>query len=204
MPRLTYANVVSTLALFLALGGASYAAVQLSRNNVRSVHIAPAQVKKSDLAPNAVNSAKVRDGKLRAQDFRPGELPAGPQGTQGPQGPAGEDGSALAYAHVLSNPTGSPSLDAANTKNVTGVAYGTSGINTLPHIYCFDLSFTPHNVVVTSDQPAVNAEHTYVIGAQLSNSHCSAPFTDAAVVVERYNHTASRFNPTDGFFVLFN
>ena len=43
-------------------------------------------------------------------------------------------------AHVLSNPSGSPSLDAANTKNVTGVAYGSGGV----HVYCFDLSFTPN------------------------------------------------------------
>jgi hypothetical protein len=32
--RLTYANVVATLALFLALGGASYAAITLPRNSV--------------------------------------------------------------------------------------------------------------------------------------------------------------------------
>jgi hypothetical protein len=33
-PKLSYANVVSTLALFVALGGASYAAVELPRNSV--------------------------------------------------------------------------------------------------------------------------------------------------------------------------
>ncbi len=33
-PRLTYANVVATVALFLALGGASYAALSLPRNSV--------------------------------------------------------------------------------------------------------------------------------------------------------------------------
>jgi hypothetical protein len=32
--RLSYANVVATLALFVALGGASYAAVALPRNSV--------------------------------------------------------------------------------------------------------------------------------------------------------------------------
>ena len=34
MPRLTYANVVATLALFIAVGGASYAAVALPANSV--------------------------------------------------------------------------------------------------------------------------------------------------------------------------
>ncbi len=32
--RLSYANVVATLALFLALGGVSYATVKLPRNSV--------------------------------------------------------------------------------------------------------------------------------------------------------------------------
>lgn len=34
IPRLSYANVVATLALFIALGGASYAAVELPANSV--------------------------------------------------------------------------------------------------------------------------------------------------------------------------
>jgi hypothetical protein len=98
-PHLTYANVVSTLCLFIVLGGSSYAAVALTKNSVRSSHIKNGQVKNADLAASAVNSAKVGDGSLRAQDFAPGELPpgsAGPEGRQGPegqQGPPGRDGS---------------------------------------------------------------------------------------------------------------
>ena len=34
IPRLSYVNVVATLALFIALGGASYAAVELPANSV--------------------------------------------------------------------------------------------------------------------------------------------------------------------------
>jgi hypothetical protein len=40
MRRLTYANVVATLALFVALGGASYAAIQLSANSVGTTQLA--------------------------------------------------------------------------------------------------------------------------------------------------------------------
>lgn len=43
--RLSYANVMATLALFVALGGGAYA---LSRNEVKSRHIAPDQVKAAD------------------------------------------------------------------------------------------------------------------------------------------------------------
>jgi hypothetical protein len=38
--RLTYANVIGTLALFLALGGASYAALALPANSVETRHLA--------------------------------------------------------------------------------------------------------------------------------------------------------------------
>ena len=36
--QLTYANVVATLALFLALGGGAYAATQLPKNSVAARH----------------------------------------------------------------------------------------------------------------------------------------------------------------------
>jgi hypothetical protein len=76
-PKLSYANVVGTLALFVALGGSSYAAISLSKNSVKSKHIGKGQVKRSDLGKNAVNSAKVADYSLRVADFKRGQLPAG-------------------------------------------------------------------------------------------------------------------------------
>jgi hypothetical protein len=87
--RLTYANVLSTLALFVALGGSSYAAVQLANNSVRSKHIKNRQVKKADIARNAVNAQKVQNRTLRAEDFAPGQLQPGPRGPRGFQGPRG-------------------------------------------------------------------------------------------------------------------
>jgi hypothetical protein len=87
--RFSYANVVATLALFIALGGSSYAAIKLAKNSVRSSHIKNAQVKRADLARNAVNSTKVADGSLLGEDFRAGQLPAGPQGPAGPKGDTG-------------------------------------------------------------------------------------------------------------------
>ena len=47
--HLTYANVTATMAVFIALGGTSYAAVQLANNSVRSKHIVNGQVKGADL-----------------------------------------------------------------------------------------------------------------------------------------------------------
>ena len=81
--RLSYANVVATLALFVAMGGASYAAVTLPRNSVGSP-----QIRK-----NAVTGAKVKNKSLSAADFR-GSVkgPAGPVGSKGDTGAKGDAG----------------------------------------------------------------------------------------------------------------
>jgi hypothetical protein len=80
MPKHT--TVVAYLALFVALGGTSYAAVKLPKNSVGS-----SQIKK-----NAVSSSKVKNGSLTQSDFKAGQIPAGPQGPQGLKGDKGADG----------------------------------------------------------------------------------------------------------------
>ena len=47
--RLTNANAMASMAVFIALGGSSYAAVMLTNNSVRSRHIAPGAVRASDV-----------------------------------------------------------------------------------------------------------------------------------------------------------
>lgn len=104
--RLTYANVVASLALFVALGGSGYAAVKLSKNSVGSKQIKNGQVKNADLAKNAVTSSKVKDGSLLSADFKHGQLLAGAPGATGPkgdtgrQGPQGADGSRLQATNI--------------------------------------------------------------------------------------------------------
>lgn len=85
-------NVVGYVAVFIALSGSAYAAVTLERNQVKSKHIGPGQVREPDLAANSVTSAKVADGSLLESDFGAGQLPQGPQGERGLPGPPGEDG----------------------------------------------------------------------------------------------------------------
>ncbi len=65
--RLTYSNVVATLALFLALGGGI--AWALEKNSVKSRHIKNGQVKTGDLKSNAVKSPKVATDSLTGADI---------------------------------------------------------------------------------------------------------------------------------------
>jgi hypothetical protein len=58
--HLTYSNVVATLALFIALGGSGYAAVQLRAGQVKTRHI----------ANGAVTGVKVKNSSLRREDLR--------------------------------------------------------------------------------------------------------------------------------------
>ncbi len=87
--------IVACLALLVALGGTSVAAVsQLARNSVGTPQLQTGAVTNPKLRNNAVNSAKVAPRSLLRSDFAPGQLPAGPVGPQGPAGPAGPAGAA--------------------------------------------------------------------------------------------------------------
>jgi hypothetical protein len=82
LQRPSFANVVSLIALFVALGGTSFAVVKLPKNSVRAKQI----------APGAVGSSEVKDRSLLSKDFKPGQLPVGVRGATGPQGPQGTPG----------------------------------------------------------------------------------------------------------------
>ena len=58
--HLSYANVMATIAIFVALGGGAYAATALPKNSVGA----------TQLRTDAVTSSKVKDGSLRRTDFR--------------------------------------------------------------------------------------------------------------------------------------
>ncbi|HEX8204545.1 MAG TPA: hypothetical protein VF587_00650 [Solirubrobacteraceae bacterium] len=94
LDRLSYANVVATLALFLSLGGVGFAAASVSRNSVGTAQLKRNAVRAADVKTGAIRSRHVRNGSLRAVDFARGALPAGTQGSAGPAGPAGAPGAA--------------------------------------------------------------------------------------------------------------
>lgn len=101
--------VVASVALLVALGGTSIAAV----GNVPLFSVGTPQLK-----ANAVISAKVKNRTLLAVDFKRGQLPRGPRGLQGPQGPSGPQGPAGAAA--------APGFVAAVSSQTSGTAVTTN------------------------------------------------------------------------------
>ena len=80
-PRLTYANVIASLALFVALGGSAVAA-GLAKNSVGPNQLKKGAVQSNKLAKQAVTSGKIAPkavtaGKLGPNAVLPGNLGAG-------------------------------------------------------------------------------------------------------------------------------
>ncbi len=113
------AMIVACIALLVALGGTSVAAVsQLARNSVGTAQLRNNAVTAPKIANNAVTAPKIRDnavvrrkiannavtsaqvqgGSLLATDFAEGQIPQGPPGPAGPAGPQGPAGPGARWA----------------------------------------------------------------------------------------------------------
>jgi hypothetical protein len=106
--RATVAIVISALALAASVGGPAVA------DGVKTL------IGSSEIKKDAIRSKHVKDGSLKARDFKPGVLlagpagagvagPQGPPGAAGPTGPAGPQGEwpgeATPFAIEMSTPT---------------------------------------------------------------------------------------------------
>jgi len=73
--NLTYANVMSTIAVFLVLGGgAALAATQLAKNSVGAKQLKKNAVTTAKVKNGAINGAKVADGSLTGADVADGSI----------------------------------------------------------------------------------------------------------------------------------
>ncbi len=72
------ALIISSLALVVATGGTSYAAVMITGKDIKNN-----TVSSKDVRNNTLKSKDVKNNSLRAKDFRRSDLPTGPQGPAG-------------------------------------------------------------------------------------------------------------------------
>jgi len=119
-------NTIALAALFVALGGTTYAAstALIGTNTVASPQVVNGSLQAKDLSAKARRALKADRGARGVVGARGARGPTGVQGAQGPrglqgaqgiQGPQGPSGPARAYAVVAADGT----VNAALSKNVT-------------------------------------------------------------------------------------
>ena len=153
--HLKFANVISIIALCIALGGTSYAALTLPRNSVTS----------KQLKPGSVTSSDVKNRSLLRKDFKRGQLrrgaagPVGPAGAAGPAGARGADGAAgapgtaRAFARVQPNGVllpqqGDNPAHAGQARDIAQENIDKPAVG----VYCIrGLTFDPRSAMVASD-----------------------------------------------------
>jgi len=144
--RLTSAHLIALLALFVALGGTSYAAVkitngQLTNNSISGAKLANGSIPSTKLRNNSIPGFKLRNGAVSSAKLASGLLmsngsggstlsaqsgtggTSGASGARGPQGPTGQRGL-----------TGSAGKDGANGKDGSAGATGASGPSDLAQV----------------------------------------------------------------------
>ena len=121
------ALVVACLALGIALGGTGSAAVlnvpdgSVTTAKIKNGAVTTAKLKNDavtvdKLAANAVTSGQVKNGTLLKEDFKSGQLPAGPPGPAGPRGLPGPKGAPGVSG--LERVDAATSSSSANSKSV--------------------------------------------------------------------------------------
>lgn len=205
--RLSFANVMSIIAVFVALGGTSYAAIKIPKNSVGS-----AQIK-----TNGVASSDVKNGSLKKADFKATDLPAGPTGPQGAKGDPGTNGTngsngapgtAAAFARVQPNGT---LLEALPGFPATSKGLGDTVITNpgAAGTYCFDnMPFPPASAVVASDNAGASTAATnnvvLSVATERGNNLNGCPAgADARVVATQWTEAAAPANVNKGFVIWF-
>jgi hypothetical protein len=204
-----HSTAVAYLALFAALGGSAYAAVTVTGNDIKNGTITGKDVKNRSLGTSklkenavtgskikkgAVTSSKVKNASLLANDFKAGQLPAGPQGPQGPRGPAGEQGppgepgedATNLFAYIVDGGPSSPAT-VQYGEGVTAVS-DPDGDNT-NYTVTFERSL--ENCVVLANSGKGNPQGAAAGGAQFAHVFM-LPGTGGHVVVELFDAAGAR------------
>lgn len=89
---MSYSNVMSTIAVFLALGGGAYAAIKIPPKSVGPRQLQSKAVTPSKVAPSTVKLFRGEKGDQGQKGDTGAQGPQGPQGIQGLQGIQGDQG----------------------------------------------------------------------------------------------------------------
>lgn len=171
--HLTYANLMSTLAVFLLLGGATAFAAkkntkkigttQIKASAVTTAKIKNAAVDTSKLKDGAVNGAKLADGSVSNAKLADGSVSTSKIAGDAVTGdkvnesslsevPSANSANPAVFAHV--NPGTSGTVDAGNSKGMTSLNVSRVAIG----VYCISVpGFSPRGGQVTAQVSGVQA-----------------------------------------------
>jgi hypothetical protein len=183
--HLTYANVMATIAVFIALGGGTYAATHVGKNSVGT----------RQLRNDAVNGTKVQDGSLTGADVNASTLGKVPSSARA-------DTAGTASAADTSKDVASASVAVDGTVRAS---HGVTGVTVAsPGSYCFDLPFKPAGGAVTLDY---NDSSFPVAFLTLTPSPITCPPPYDAAFVQTWHGDAEAPDSTvtpEAFFVVFH
>lgn len=111
--RLTYANVMATVAVFLALGGVSYAAFKLPKNSVGAKQLKAGAVTGAKIKNGAVTGAKIAKGSITGAGIELGSLGTVPSASRAASAARAETATTAASAQTLQGMTASQISGAA-------------------------------------------------------------------------------------------
>jgi hypothetical protein len=176
MPKLSYANVVSTICLFLLLGGAAVAATVLPKNSVGT----------KQLKNKSVTTAKIKDGAVTGSKVQVSSLGTVPSAASAASANSANTAATAANANALGGQPASAYAGTNLVRSATVAADGplisslSSGISTSQlsltgtGLYCFHgLNPAPITAVVSTSIP-VPAEQgaTASVEVDPTNTEC--------------------------------
>jgi hypothetical protein len=187
-PRLTFANVVSAIALFVALGGGAYAVSIAKKNSVTSKSIKNGQVKGKDLAKNAVNGAKVADNSLTGAEINESSVGKVPSATNANHATSADSATSASNAATLDGQDsthfgvgimGGVMLDVGLSAVASGVQWAPVGASTATATGSFVApagGFVARDLEITLASPdAAGETHTFSFQAAGSDLSCTVP-----------------------------
>jgi hypothetical protein len=230
--HLSFANTISLIALFVALGGTSLAAVSLSKNSVGAKQIKKDAVRASEIKRNAVGASEIRsnavasgdvaDNGIGGSDLSDNSVGAGELSDNSVGSSEVTNGSLVeadlapglldidpellgptAFARVQGDGTLEPGGTEPQFKGVDASDIQKAGVG----IYCFgDLGFTLASAVVSMDNAGAAATTTQVASVAIQRGAnlggCDAGHQQARVAITNVDPAIAAAAAQDGRFTV--
>jgi hypothetical protein len=118
--HLSYANVMATVAVFLALGGTTYAALNLPANSVGTKQLRKGAVTNAKLANGAVTGSKIQTGSVTGSQVNASTLGTVPNASTAQHANAADNATDAQHANTADNATDAQHASVADSLSSNG------------------------------------------------------------------------------------